>query len=296
MRVVFIGCVDFSFQMLSHLLTLPEFELVGVVTRRQSDFNADFKSIEPLAESAGSPCFIAKGNDQNEMADWIKELNPDVVYCFGWAYLLSKEILKIAPLGVVGYHPALLPKNRGRHPIIWALALGLTETASTFFFMDEGADSGDILSQVKVKITSSDAAGSLYKNLSDVARKQVSQFTAQLAGGNSPRIKQNHSQANYWRKRGKNDGLIDWRMSAGNIHNLVRALTHPYVGAHCLYLGGDRKVWKCEWLPLKGKFANIEPGKVLKVRNKRITIKCGEDAVVLIQHELDPLPKEGDYL
>ena len=52
-------------------------------------------------------------------------------------------------MGILGYHPSLLPFNRGRHPIIWALALGLKETGSTFFFMDENADTGDIVSQKK---------------------------------------------------------------------------------------------------------------------------------------------------
>ena len=50
-------------------------------------------------------------------------------------------------MGVVGYHPAKLPQNRGRHPIIWSLALGLKHSASTFFFIQNGVDNGDIISQ-----------------------------------------------------------------------------------------------------------------------------------------------------
>jgi methionyl-tRNA formyltransferase len=63
-------------------------------------------------------------------------------FCLGWSNLLKAEILKAAPLGVIGFHPAALPANRGRHPLIWALGLGLDETATTFFFMDKGADRG----------------------------------------------------------------------------------------------------------------------------------------------------------
>ena len=63
------------------------------------------------------------------------------------------------------FSPGLTPQNRGRHPIIWTLALGLCETGSTFFFMDEGADSGDILSQKKITILPEDNAGSLYQKL-----------------------------------------------------------------------------------------------------------------------------------
>ena len=85
-------------------------------------------------------------------------------------------MLTLPSLGLVGYHPALLPQNRGRHPIIWALALGLEETGSTFFFMDEGADTGDILSQRRVPITPEDDAGTLYDKLTTTALDQINAF------------------------------------------------------------------------------------------------------------------------
>ena len=296
MRVAFIGSVNFSFQILKHLLNCPDFELVGVVTRKESRFNADFQSLEPIAKDVGVGCFLAQGDNQASMASWLRTLQPDVIYCFGWSFLLGKDILRIPSLGVIGYHPASLPKNRGRHPIIWALALGLNATASTFFFMDDGADSGDILSKTSVDINFLDDAAMLYERLIDTAKSQVLQFTCQLAHNDYPRIKQNHACANYWRKRSKADGLIEWRMSAENIYNLVRALTKPYVGAHCNYLGTERKVWKSEIMTLNGKHENIEPGKVLNVDRNGITVKSGKDAILLINHEIEPLPEKGDYL
>lgn len=76
--------------------------------------------------------------NDNSSVKFIRECNPDIIYCFGWSQLIKSEILNIPKLGVIGNHPAELPKNRGRHPIIWALALGLKQTASTFFIMNEG--------------------------------------------------------------------------------------------------------------------------------------------------------------
>ena len=67
--------------------------------------------------------------------------------------------MAIPPRGVIGYHPAALPANRGRHPIIWALVLGLSEIASTFFRMDTGADTGPIIDQEPVPIDDDDDAG-----------------------------------------------------------------------------------------------------------------------------------------
>lgn len=296
MRVAFIGCVNYSYQMLDCLLSLQDVDVVGVVTREKSAFNSDFRNLAPLAERAGIPCFLARRNKQDDMAFWLAALRPDVIYCFGWSYLLSPEILQVARLGVVGYHPSPLPQNRGRHPIVWTLALGLKETASSFFFMDEGADAGDILSQVPVVISPDDDAGSLYGKLVDTSKQQLSLFTAQLVRGDFTRKMQEEKLANTWRKRTKEDGQIDWRMSARSICNLVRALTRPYPGAHCRYLEEERRVWKANCLPLAGAHANIEPGKVLEVDSSSLTVKAGEDAVVLIEHELVPAPEVGAYL
>jgi methionyl-tRNA formyltransferase len=76
-----------------------------------------------------------------EALTWIRAKVPDVIFCFGWSKLLKQKLLKLAPLEVVGFQPAALHANRGRHPVLWALVLGLYKTASTFFFMEEGRDS-----------------------------------------------------------------------------------------------------------------------------------------------------------
>ena len=83
-------------------------------------------------------------------------------------------------MGVLGFHPTKLPQNRGRHPIIWSLALGLKKSASTFFFMDEGADSGKILSQKNFEILDSDDAQSLYDKFVNIALLQIENFLPQL--------------------------------------------------------------------------------------------------------------------
>ncbi|MEK4380946.1 formyltransferase family protein [Aeribacillus sp. FSL K6-2848] len=298
MKVLFIGCVEFSYQLLKTVHEQTEAEIVGIVSKEHSTFNADFKSLIPFAIENNIPYLNFLNNEQ--LSEWLSCLEYDVIYCFGWSHLLPLNIIKTAKLGAIGYHPALLPENRGRHPIIWALALGLEKTGSTFFFMDEGADSGDIVSQVKVRIEKHDTAMDLYKKLMDVAKKQVIQFTKELMQGSLTPIPQDHQKANYWRKRTKQDGLIDWRMTSESIYNLVRALSEPYVGAHCCYNDHDYKIWKVS-IEDMNKFnvkQNIEPGKVIKVfQNKNsFIVKTGDGIIEVLQHEFKNLPKEGEYL
>ncbi|WP_263841476.1 methionyl-tRNA formyltransferase [Salinibacter sp.] len=253
--------------------------------------------MEPLAVEHDIPCYIDSGNDQDEIAAWILKRDPEVGYCFGWSYLLKPEILSIPELGFIGYHPAKLPRNRGRHPIIWALALGLEETASSFFFMDEEADSGDLLSQQVLPIHWEDEARDLYDRLLNVAEKQIATFTPQLAAREYRRIPQDDEKANYWRKRSYEDGQVDWRMSSTAIYNLIRALACPYPGAHCIVEGEEIKLWAAD--VINDEFEDVqhlEPGKVLAAGHDQVALKCGEGVVAIQEHEFEEIPDTGAYL
>ena len=297
MRVIFIGCVNFSKTMLECVLEIDCIEVVGIITKRNSKFNTDFNSLLPLAEKNNIPCFLYEGKSSDDsLYSWSKEKNPDVIYCFGWSYLLKENLISVPKIGVIGYHPTLLPKNKGRHPVIWALVLGLDCIASTFFFIDPGVDSGDLLDQIPINIDSYDDASTLYKKLTETALEQVKKFSRDLDSGTYVRVKQDMSQATSWRKRTKADGCIDWRMGSLSICNLVRALTHPYVGAHCVYKGQDIKIWRIKKMYYG--LSDIEPGKIIDLnRNKNETyIKSGDGVMGIYDHGFDILPEIGEYL
>ena len=293
MRILFIGTVQFSYDVLKDLLTLSD-NVVGVCTLQQASHHTDHVDLSQLAEKANVPWRYCPQIHDPDCLDWIKSLQPDVIFCFGWSRLLSKEVLDLAPFGVIGFHPAALPANRGRHPIIWALALGLQETASTFFFMDEGADSGDIISQEVIPILHSDDANSLYLRIISTAIQQIRVWLPALSNKSNARTPQDQLLANNWRKRGPNDGLIDWRMPATGIHNLVRALAFPYPGAHIIFQGSMVKVWKTKVITCS--IQNIEPGKVVAITSDGPVVKAGIDAITLLSTEPIIKCKLGDYL
>jgi methionyl-tRNA formyltransferase len=293
MRIVFIGTVEFSLRALERLLGMNA-EVVGVCTLQKSKFNADHVDLAQLSNKHEIPWCYAEDINSADVMRWIRDRSPDVIFCFGWSRLLKQDLLGLAPLGVVGFHPAALPANRGRHPLIWALILGLEKTASTFFFMDAEADSGDILSQREILIDNGDDARSLYSKVTQTALEQITEFVPQLASGTFVRHTQDHQHTNTWRKRDSTDGKIDWRMSARSIHNLVRGLSKPYVGAHFIVDGQEIKVWKTAVVtdvPI-----NLEPGKVLMQIGARPVVKCGEDAICLLVTEPSFDPILGSYL
>lgn len=294
MKILFIGCVKSSEIFLQKLVKLHA-EIVGVVSKKESSFNADFVDIGYIAQKEGIPLYYTQDVNSYNTICFIENKKPDIIFCFGWSQLLCPQVLSIAPEGAVGFHPAALPQNRGRHPIIWALALGLSTTASTFFKMDSGADTGKILMQDIVSISYDDDAESLYNKIIIKGCEQLEKILKQYAEGNVQLIEQDAATGNTWRKRGKHDGKIDWRMTSFMIYNLVRALSKPYVGAHFVYQGEDYKVWsvKERFLP---HIQNIEPGKVLEVYSEtHFLVRTGEHALEVLECDAVKL-KSGAYL
>jgi methionyl-tRNA formyltransferase len=296
MRVVVVGCVDFSEAVLQKLLSISGVKVCGVLCKSKSNFNSDFRDLAPTAQKSNVPVLAADHSSAEDICAWTAEKSPDLVFVCGWSQLLPSQFLKIPRLGVIGYHPAALPKNRGRHPLIWALALGLTETASTFFWMDEGADSGPILHQMPVQISESDNASSLYEKVTRVALEQIKEFVSVLLKGEKPSFPQNHEAATYWRKRSAKDGQIDWRMTAASIHNLIRALSKPYPGATFSWKEQSHVVWCSQAATDFPEEKNMEPGKILETDGNKLRVKCGDGSLWIEEHDLKALPQAGDYL
>jgi len=292
MRIVFIGTVEFSLKALEKLIELNA-NIVGVCTKEQSKFNSDYADLSKVCRTNNIKYKYVDDINSHENIEWIRNLKPDIIFCFGWSSLIKKELLKLPKMGILGYHPATLPQNRGRHPLIWALALGLKKSASTFFFMREGADDGDILSQEYFKIEYEDNAKTVYEKVTQIAIRQIEEFLPMLQNKTYKTTKQDHTQANYWRKRGKSDGKIDFRMSSNAIYNLVRALTYPYIGAHVVYKENEIKIWQVKEEDIV--LPNIEPGKILSVENNSILVKCYDKAIRITEHNFLELPKTGDY-
>lgn len=294
MRVFFIGNVTFSKTMLITLLELDKIQIVGIATKSQSSLNSDQCDLSPIAVSNSIPCKYVRDINAPHILDWIRSTSPDIVFCFGWSALIKKELLNLAPLGVLGYHPAELPKNRGRHPIIWALVLGLETTASTFFRMNEGADEGDILSQERISISHDEDARTLYQKITETAQRQLKEFVPQLINKSYTLTSQDLAKGNVWRKRDRRDGLIDFRMTSHSIYNLVRALSKPYPGAEVMLNGEYYIIWRSQI----GHFNenNIEPGRILNIVGTTIEVKTGDASILLVDHEIPHFLKKGDYL
>ena len=287
MRIVFIGAVDFSRHCLNEVLQAGG-NVVALLTleRERQRVHSDFADLAALASSHRIPVYRVGKISAAENVDLIRSLRPDVIFVFGWSQLISREILDIPRLGCIGTHPALLPRNRGRHPLIWALVEGLTESGLTFFYLDAGADSGDILWQQSFSISIDDDAGRLYKKIQCLASRAIAEFLPQLQQGTAPRIPQDHSLATYWRKRCEADGEINWYAPTIESYNLIRALTRPYVGAHSFQAGNRITVWRAALPTGSSRFAGeeCEPGMVVAMQSGEIHVRTGDGYLRILEY------------
>ena len=278
MRILFIGTVLFSKSILDEIIKSKN-EIVGVIGKKKTNFHSDYYDLVTFAKKKKIKSIYTKDVNSYKIYSWVKKCNPDIILCIGWSQLLGKKLLNLSPNGVIGYHPSDLPKNRGRHPIIWSLVLGQKKIGSSFFFMNEKADSGKIISKKILKIKKNSNSNLVYKNLSILGRKQIKNILSQFKRKKIYSKNQNTNVGNFWRKRTEVDGKIDWRMDAENINNLVNALSKPYPGAYFLLKNKKIVVWRSKIINFN--IQNLEPGKVIKYK-KNFIIKCGNKALKLI--------------
>ncbi len=295
MKIIFIGSILLSKEILMHLLTRKIY-IEGVIgLKKNSDISkTDYYDLSIIANKNNIKTISIIDINSNKAINFIKKINPDLIFCIGWSQIIKTPIIKIPKIGIIGYHPADLPRNRGKHPIIWAIALGLREIYSTLFFIDKGVDSGKIFLKDRILIKKNHTATEVYYNLVKTLKKQIIKSIKLIENNNIKLVKQDNRKINYWRKRTFYDGQINWSSSSIIIHNLVRALNYPYPLAHFVYKGKIVKVHKT--MLGKNKQINLEYGKVISVKKDFFEIKCGEGSLILIKTRPNLKLKKGEYL
>ena len=287
MRIVFVGGLKDGHMVLKYLLDRNE-NVVGifVLDPAYSYSVAGYLPLEPLAASKGIPCYRVK--HINNEAENIRKLNPDLIFVVGWSQLVSKEIIDIPKYGCIGFHSSLLPRRRGRSPIVWAIVDGLTETGVTMFYLTEGVDDGDIIAKKKFSIdiehTASDVLAEADKATLDLIEENLPMLERRIA----TRIPQDNRDATYTRKRGEKDQIIDWDKGTLEIYNLVRALTHPYPGAFTFLNGRKLFIWQAK-LPIRAPSlrSKVESGQIMDLAENGFYVATGNGWLLITEVQLD---------
>jgi methionyl-tRNA formyltransferase len=163
----------------------------------------------------------------------VAKLAPDFIFSFYYRRMLPVAVLELAKRGAFNMHGSLLPRYRGRVPVNWAVLHGETETGATLHEMTAKPDAGRIVDQEAVPIGPDDTAAQVFARVTDAAEKVLQRSIRPLLDGTARLRPNDLSKGSYFGGRRPEDGRIDWRKSAREIHNLVRAVAPPYPGAFC---------------------------------------------------------------
>jgi methionyl-tRNA formyltransferase len=245
-----------------------------------------------LSRAYAVPLYEIANINDDDARDLLRRLALDIVFVIGWSQIVRPEVLSLARIGMVGAHASLLPRNRGRAPINWALIHGERLTGNSLIWLAESVDEGDIIAQTEIPITPYDSCRTLYEKVAESNIAMISDFLKRIGSGDRPGRPQNITNEPNLPGRRPEDGLLDWAGPAGDVYNFIRAVTRPYPGAFSFLDGRRWRIWESAVLPLSASHA-AAPGTVLGPVWSTVpsacglAVACGEGMVTLLEIEDD---------
>ncbi len=293
MRLVFLGTPSFAVPTLDRTLEAGH-EVLAVYTQPDKPKGRG----QELAPSPVKEAALRRGLDvrqperirRPEVAAELKELRPEAMVVVGYGQIIPQSIIDIPPLGIINVHASLLPKYRGAAPIQWAIARGETVTGVTTMRIDAGLDTGDILRVRETPIGPDETAVELAARLAAMGAELLVETLEGLSAGTIQPRPQDDAAATHAPILRKEDGLIDWNLTAHEVYSRVRGFA-PWPGAYTWFRGQRLNVWRA-------RPAETAAGRsgALVAAGRRLLVHCGESTrLELLEVQIEGRKKvEGD--
>lgn len=295
-RTVFMGTPEFALPTLQGLLSAGV-DLCAVFTqpdrpRGRGKLLAP-PPVKEMAVAHGLPVFQPQKLRDPAVVETLRSLRPDLIVVVAYGQILPASILDIPRYGCINVHASLLPRYRGAAPINKAIVDGEQVTGVTTMLMDVGLDIGDMLVKRATEIGIEETAGQLHDRLALLGREAMAETLRRLCEGTLRPEPQDDAQSSYAPMMKKEDGRIDWRHPARDIHNLVRGLS-PWPGAFTSWNGQMLKLGRT----LAEEGPDAEPGTVVAADGCGVCIACGQGVLRVRELQLAGKKKlpAGDFL
>jgi methionyl-tRNA formyltransferase len=289
-RALFLGTPAFSVPCLSALTQVAE--VVGVVCQPDKPVGRGLTLTAPpvkqKAVELGLPVVQPTKLRTGEFAEWVRAQRADVALVVAYGRILPPDVLAGTPLGFVNVHASLLPKYRGAAPITWAVVRGETETGVTLMQMDAGMDTGPMLATWPTPIGPDETAGELSERLSELGAQAVREGMPHVESRAYVPKPQDDARATTAPMLKKDDGAIDFRKSARELHDHVRGMS-PWPGAFARLGGKTLKVHAARVAGVTPP-SDVEMGEVVMADKDRVLVACGafrRETVALLRVQLE---------
>ena len=273
-NVVFMGTPDFAVPVLKMLIEKTNVIMVVTKPDKRVGRNKEltFSPVKKVALENNIPVFqpIKIKNDYEKLT----EGKIDLIVTCAYGQIIPKEVLNLPKYGCINVHASILPKYRGSAPIQWAIINGDKETGVTIMYMDEGMDTGDIISISKMAITSYDNVGTMHDKLSILGAQALEKELKSIFDGSAIRIK----QGNDWTLAPmikREDEHLNFNDYGENIINRIRAF-NPWPLANILIDDKEIKIIEAEFKKEKVNKANC-----MIINKNKMGISCLDGIIYL---------------
>jgi methionyl-tRNA formyltransferase len=280
LNVAFAGTPDFAATILRALISSPH--NVGLVisqpdTRKGRGRKRTPTPVADLARQSGLP--LEQPARISELTNELSARDALVVAAYG--QILRPDTLYATTKGAYNVHASLLPKYRGAAPIERAIMNGESETGITIMQMDEGLDTGPLVLQIPVNIPPEMNAGELTDLLANTGANAIVESLNLLENADLPLVEQDSTNATYASKLTDEERVIRWRVGAGEVHDLVRALA-PRVGARTYHaaIDGPVKIWRSR--VVESGAPPSDPGNI-RSESGRMVVSCGSGSLEVLE-------------
>ena len=228
MRVLFMGTPDIAAECL-RALAASHHTLVGVVTSPDKPRGRRYVLTPPpvkvTAEELGLPVYQPERLRDGELLPVLDATAPDVCVVVAYGKILPKYVLDYPRYGCLNLHVSLLPRYRGAAPMQRAIMAGDRETGVSVMYMDEGLDTGDILSLHRFPIGPADDLGEVSRRSAEIGGPALVDALDALAAGTATRTPQLAEGATYAEKITKEECPLDFAAASSVILAKIRGLS-----------------------------------------------------------------------
>lgn len=274
MRFGFVTCVQLGLSVLEEIYEMGgRADLLVTLHDNIGVSKSGRVMLDDFASKKDTPLVKVRSVNDADAIDAISQADLDWLFIIGWSQIAKPAILNSARRGALGMHPTLLPEGRGRASVPWAIIKGLDKTGVSLFILDEGVDTGPVVAQIEIPLTTREDATSLYGKVAAGHRQLIRKAWPLLKSEKYESTPQDERKATVWPGRTPADGEISSSMSVLEVDRLVRGVTRPYPGA--FWREGDR-VWRV-W--------SGEPG-LAPQRVKSVTVRDGDYSFLDAECEL----------
>jgi methionyl-tRNA formyltransferase len=288
MRLIFMGTPEFAVPSLARLVS-DGHKVVAVFTQPDKPAGRGKQLHEPPVKGFALEHNItvyqpAKIKTNEEVRSIFARINPDACIVAAYGKILPQWLLDIPRLGCINVHASLLPKYRGAAPINWAIANGERETGVTIMQMDAGMDTGAMLSRRAIEIGADETTPELTARLAQLGAELLSGALPVIERGEMTPLPQDNDAATYAPILKREDGLIDWQLTARDISNRVRAF-QPWPGVYTTFRSARLNFWRAHEVAPQANSdnANIAVSAITAIDNAGIIIACADQTALRVE-------------